>query len=231
MTDERSTGEEPAPDSSGTQGDAPPPLAPLVNQGGETPADPGVDTTPQPTGTWQQAAPPPPIAPPVQQPAATWAPAPAPVAAATGQRTGLALGAGILMIIGGILFGLAGLGVAVLGRAVIESFGDLGQIPGLEGVDAGALASGIMTFVGILIMLYALLYLIGGIGIVRSREWGRVIGIIVGVLSGLLWLGSVATPDVDGARQSIAGSLVMLAIHAYILVVLIFFWRSRSSTA
>ena len=135
------------------------------------------------------------------------------------------------MILGAILFALAGLAVAVLGRAVIESMGDLGQFPGLEGVDAGALASGIMTFVGILILVFALTYLIGGIGILRSRNWGRVIGLIVGILGGLLWLGSVTTPDVDGVRDSIAGSVIMFAIHAYIVVALLFFWKSKPASA
>jgi hypothetical protein len=150
---------------------------------------------------------------------------------ATGQRTVLALIAGIIMVIGGILFGLAGLAVAVLGRAVIESMGDLGQFPGLEGVDAGELAGGIMTFVGILILLFALAYLIGGIGVIRNRNWGRVLGLIVGILGGLLWLGSVTTPDAAGVNESIGGSLVMFAIHAYIVVALLFFWRSRPATA
>jgi hypothetical protein len=189
---------------------APPPLAPLT-----APSAPPAET-------------PPPAAP---QPAVTWAPPPPPVAPVSGQRTVLALIAGIIMVVGGILFGLAGLAVAVLGRAVIESMGDLGQFPGLEGVDAGALAGGIMTFVGILILLFALAYLIGGIGVIRSRNWGRVLGLVVGILGGLLWLGSVTTPDVDGVNQSIGGSLVMFAVHAYIVVALLFFWRSKPATA
>ena len=157
--------------------------------------------------------------------------APVVVATAPSQRSALALLAGILMVIGGILFGLAGLAVAVVGPAVIESFGDLGAIPGIEGIDAATLASGIMTFVGLLILFYSIVYLVGGIGVIRSREWGRVLGILVGLLSGLLWLGSVVTPDPDAVRSSIVGSLVMLGIHAYIVVVLLFFWKGRAARA
>ena len=72
--------------------------------------------------------------------------------------------------------------------------------------------------------------LIAGIGVLRSRDWGRVLGIIVGVLSGLLWLGSVATPDRPGAQDSIIGSLIAFGIHAYIVVALLFFWRTKPST-
>ena len=156
---------------------------------------------------------------------------PAPVVVVPSQRSTMALLAGILLIVGGILFGLAGLAAAVVGPAVIKSFGDLGTIPGLSGVDAGTVASGIMTFVGLLILFYSLVYLVGGIGVVRSREWGRVLGILVGILSGLLWLGSVVTPNAAAAQGSIMGSVVMLAIHAYIVVVLLFFWKGRAARA
>jgi len=181
----------------------------------------GTTTEPVPVAPPAPAAPPP----------AAWAPAPAPAAAGPGQRTVLALIAGIVMVVGGILFGLAGLAVAIIGRAVIDSMGDLGQFPGLEGVDAGALASGIMTFVGILILVFALTYLIGGIGIIRNRGWGRNLGLILGVLGGLVWLSGLAAPSTPEVRQSIGGSLFMFGVHAYIVVVLLFFWRSKRSTA
>lgn len=194
---------------------------------------------PDPAGSEPAPATPPPLAPlaapaapqPAPQPAVAWAPPPAPVAAGPGQRTVLALIAGIIMVVGGLLFGLAGLAVAILGRAVIDSMGDLGQFPGMEGVDAGALASGIMTFVGILILLFALAYFIGGIGVIRNRSWGRTLGLIVGILGGLAWLGSITTPDPSGVGSSVGGSLVMFGIHAYIVVVLLFFFRSKSASA
>jgi hypothetical protein len=186
----------------------------------DPPGDDPAAATPPPVMAQPAAAP---------EPAVAWAPAPAPTS--TGQRTVPALIAGIIMVVGSILFGLAGLAVAVLGRAVIESMGDLGQIPGIEGVDAGTLASGIMTFVGILILLVALAYFFGGIGVIRNRGWGRTLGLIVGILGGLLWLGSIATPDPNGVRSSIGGSLFMFAIHAYIVVALALFWRSKPASA
>src|SRR5262245_49373068 len=80
----------------------------------------------------QPATPQPAMAPP---PAVQWA-APAPQAQAQGGRSVLAAIAGVLLVIGGILGGLAGLALAIIGGSVIQSFGDLGTIPGLNGADA-----------------------------------------------------------------------------------------------
>jgi hypothetical protein len=249
MTDERRPDEPEIPDSATPQNEPatepPPPLAPLVNHGGQAAHDASADasdTTAQPMSASTQPAAtstPPPIPPPAMptpaippsQPAVTWAPAPAPVAAAAGQRTTISLVAGILLIIGGILGGLAGLAVAVFGNAIVQSLEDLGGLPTLEGMDMAAFMSGFIVFFGIIILVYSLVYLFAGIGVLRSRDWGRVLGLIVGILSGLLWLGSVATPDQPGVRDSIVGSLIAFGIHAYIVVALLFFWRTKPSTA
>jgi hypothetical protein len=212
MTDERAPESMGTPDPAATTPTtpdaAPPPLAPLVAQPAAQPAA---------------------AAPAAAQPAVAWAPPPATTPVA-GQRTVLALIAGMVMIVGAILFGLAGLAVMFIGRAVIESMGDLGQIPGLEGVDAGAFASGVMIFAGILIVALSATYLIGGIGIVRNRNWGRIIGLVVGILGGLLWLSAFASPTPE-SRQGIGGSLFLLAIHVYIVVALLFFWRPKPASA
>ena len=246
MTDERRPDEPEAPDQGTPPNESatepPPPLAPLVDPGAQAASGQSA-TTAQPTSSWTQPAPtftPPPIAPPAMptpavaaaapQPAVSWAPAPAPVDSA-GQRTTLSLVAGILLIIGGILGGLAGLAVAVFGNAVVQSLEDLGGIPEVEGVDMVAFMGGFIVFFGIIILLYSLVYFFAGIGVVRSRDWGRVLGLIVGILSGLLWLASVGTPDRPNVNDSIVGSLIAFGIHAYIVVALLFFWRTKPSTA
>lgn len=219
------------PPTSGAQppsADEPPALAPLVEQAGSTPPNQLDDTTAQPTSSWAPPASshtPPPIPPPVAQPAVSWAPAGPPVAVA-GQRTGLAMGAGVLLIVLGILGTLAGLAIAVIGRAVIQSIRDFGPIPELEGIDTETFLSGFIVFFGIVIIVYSLMYLFAGIGVLRSRDWGRVLGIIVGVLSGVIWLGGMG-----GARRTvgddIALAVIALAIHVYIVVALLFFWRTK----
>jgi hypothetical protein len=247
MTDER------RPDEPGTPGpetpasdqvtEPPPPLAPLVDPGGQAAAADESDTTAQPTSTWTQpaaTAAPPPVAPPAMptpavaaaapQPAVSWAPAPAPVAA-TGKRTPLSLVAGILLILGGILGGLAGLAVAVFGNAIVQSLEDFGTMPEVEGVDMAAFMSGFIVFFGIIVLVYSLAYLFAGIGVVRSRDWGRVLGLIVGILSGLIWLSGLGGTNQPGGSDSLVGTLIALGIHVYIVVALLFFWRTKPSTA
>ena len=232
MTEDRT------PEESPPSGEAPPPLAPYVNTGATTPA-PGVlaDTEPHaPLGNQASGAAgaytPPPVPPPaVQQPAVAWAAPPAAAVATTGSRTVLAAIAGILLLLGGILGGLAGLAIAIVGGSFASSLGDLIVMPGLEGGDSGALLGGMVAFVGILIFIYSLVYFFAGIGVLRNRGWGRVMGLVVGILSGLIWLGTVTTPDRPGVEESIVGSLIALGIHIYIVVVLILFWRSKPATA
>jgi hypothetical protein len=141
--------------------------------------------------------------------------------AAKGQRTMLAAVAGVGLIILGVLGGLFGLAIAVFGSSVVRQldlsqYGDFGDIN-----DPAALISGAIAFVGIVIVVYSLVYLIGGIGVVRSRGWGRVMGLIVGILSGLFWLLGLT----GGRSDGIGFAIVMLAIHVYIVVALIMFWR------
>ena len=188
---------------------------------GETPASPPPVAPPAytpPTYT------PPPIAPPSPQPAVAWAPPPA-ASAAVGQRTTLSLAAGILLVILGVLGGLFSLAVLTIGRSVVDQF-DFSSLPGLEGnADPNAIVSGVITFVGIFVLACSTFYIIGGVGVMRSRGWGRVIGIIIGILAGLIWLGSLASSGRAGSDPLFA--LVLLAIHAYIAVTLLFFWRTK----
>ncbi len=140
------------------------------------------------------------------------------------------MAAGILLILGGILGALVGLAFAVLGSAFVDAFGEFGDIPELEGVDPVTIMSGFVVLFGIIIVVYSLVYVIGGIGVLRSRDWGRVLGIIVGILSGLIWLGSLGGPAAPGMADDTAASLVLLAIHAYIVGVLVFAWRTKPAT-
>jgi hypothetical protein len=195
-----------APEGASMPSAEPPPLAPLVQQA--------------------SAPTPPPVPPPV-----AWAPAPPAAAVARGGRTGLAAAAGVLLIILGILGGLLGLMITIFGSAIIgqldlDQFG--GDFTGLN--DPAAVVSGFIAFIGIVVVVYSLVYLIGGIGIVRSRGWGRVMGLIVGILSGLFWLLSLTgSSSSSGAGSSIGFVLVMLAIHVYVVVVLIMFWRTKTA--
>jgi hypothetical protein len=243
MTEERetadSTAADPPPPDTEPPSNAPPPLAPLVDPGAVAASNQGEDTTVQPAGTWQSAGPPS-VPPPAMltpavstlapQPAVSWAPAPAPVAA-RGQRTTVSLVAGILLVIGGILGGLAGLLVAAFGDSIVDMIENVRPMPDLEGMDPATFLSGVVVFIGIIVLVYSLVYLIAGIGVIRSRDWGRVLGLIVGILSGLIWLSGLGGAGRAGGGDNIVVTLILLGIHVYIVVALLFFWRAKSSTA
>jgi hypothetical protein len=165
--------------------------------------------------------------PPPVQPAVAWA-APAPVPAQQGGRTVLAAIAGVALLILGILGALFGL----LFFAVAGMVGSLGQggffdeVPGMPAGFETAIG-GFVAVLGVIVIVYSLLYVFGGIGVLRSRGWGRVLGLIVGIISGLIWIGGVTSPAAGVERSSVIFAVVMLAIHAYIVVVLIAFWRSK----
>ncbi len=197
----------------------------------ERPPEPPSDETtavPTPAAPPQYTAPaytPPPIAPP--QPAVAWAPPPAAVAT-LGQRTTLALAAGVLLVILGVLGALFSLVVLTIGRGFIEQF-DFGTLPGLQGInDPNAFVSGVITFLGIFVLACSTFYIVGGVGVMRSKNWGRVLGIIIGILAGLLWLGSVGSMGRVGRAGDPSFAFVLLAVHAYIAIALLFFWRNKA---
>jgi hypothetical protein len=209
----------------------------------ETPATPPPSDMPaapeaQP-GPDAQAAPPPmpadpapvappaapPIAPPVAAPAApvSWSSTtPGTVVAARGGRTTLSAVAGVAMLVLGIIGALIGIGVIVFGGVVGNL--DLTQFPGAESLTSNEIdiVGGVFIFAGIVVLVYSAFYIVGGIGVLRSREWGRVIGIVVGIISGLVWLAGVS-----GDRGSVAFALILLLIHVYIVVVLAVRFRER----
>ncbi|HUG30079.1 MAG TPA: hypothetical protein VMQ65_06180 [Candidatus Limnocylindria bacterium] len=164
----------------------------------------------------------PPVAPPEAQPAVTWQ-APPPVVAVPGRRTGLAAAAGIILLLLGILGGLLGLFVAVVGGSLSASLGDMVEIPGLS--DPSGVVGGMVAFFGVIVVVYSLVYLFAGIGILKSRNWGRIMGLIVGIISGLIWLGGLGQTQ----QANIPFTIIMLGIHAYVVVVLIMFWRTKTA--
>jgi hypothetical protein len=202
----------------------------MTDERAPEPTPPSDDTSVTPTPAPPPTSTPPTTAPPpASQPTAAWAPPPA-APAATGQRTPLALAAGILLALLGVLGALAALALLTIGREFIRQF-DFSSLPGLENVnDPGAFVAGAATFGGILLLAFSTLYIVGGVGVMRSRDWGRVIGIVIGIMAGLFWLGSFGTGGRAGGGDA-SFCLVLLAVHAYIAIALMFFWRRRPSTA
>jgi hypothetical protein len=191
----------------------------------ETPAEPTPSEPPPPTTPYTPPTSPPPTAPP--EPAVAWAPPPPPPAT-VGQRTTLSLAAGILLVVLGAFGALIGLLILTIGRGVIQAF-DFTGMPGTENIqDPNALVSGVIAFFGIFLLVCSTFYIVGGVGVLRSRSWGRVTGIVIGILAGLVWLASLTGGTAAGGRNDIAFPLILLALHAYIAVALLFFWRNKA---
>jgi hypothetical protein len=176
-----------------------------------------------------------PGAPASAQPAVAWA-APAAVVDVKGKRTFLAGIAGALLLVGGILGILLGLLVAFVGGAFFANFEQFGggfpEFPELEGADPGAVFGGVIAFIGFIVVAYSVAYLLAGIGVLRNSNWARVLGIVVGIISGLIWLSGVSNAnlaDAGGGAGSMIFAVVMLAIHAYIVLALLFFWRDKGA--
>jgi len=169
---------------------------------------------------------PPPPAPPASAPSYTPPPA---TTAAVGRRTTLSMAAGILLVVLGVLGALIGLLILTIGRGVIQAF-DFRGMPGTENIsDPNALVGGVIAFFGIFLLVCSTFYIVGGVGVLRSKNWGRVIGIVIGILAGLLWLGSLTSGSAVSGRNDLVFPLVLLAIHAYVAIVLLFFWRNKAT--
>lgn len=224
MTEEGQLGTEPS------SGAAPEPVPPVSLD-----TEPFVPAAPAAAAPVAPApAPPVPAAP---APPVGWQ-APPVVVAAKGRRTSLALAAGILLILGGVAGILIGLLVAIVGGSVVSSidFSQFSNSPDLKGANAGALAGGVVAFIGAVVVAYSIAYLLAGVGVVRSSNWARVLGIILGIISGLLWLSGLANAN---NAQNVAGAsgggilftVLALGVHVYIVVALLFFWRNKSTVA
>ncbi|HUW17575.1 MAG TPA: hypothetical protein VMW94_10900 [Actinomycetes bacterium] len=174
----------------------------------------------------EELAPPTAPAPPAVTPAAGAWQVPPPAATVKGKRTALAMVAGILLLIGGVGGGLLGL-LVTIGGTFLSSLDlrEFNDIPGLNGANAGTLVGATFAIVGIIVIAYSVAYLLAGIGVLRNSNWARVLGIVVGIISGLIWLPAVANAGGGGGIFAI----VVLAVHVYIVVVLLFFWRSKAT--
>jgi hypothetical protein len=87
--------------------------------------------------------------------------------------TGVTL-AGIFLIVIGAFALLAGVLLIAGGAALSSIFGDL---------QGGGVFAAVGAFFGIVLIFWAVLHLLGGIGSLRGRGWGRWIGIVVAVIS------------------------------------------------
>jgi hypothetical protein len=145
------------------------------------------------------------------------------MAAGRPPRTTLSAVAGVALLalgIIGLLFGILFLASATFVAQLVTDFA--GQVPGVpEGMTVEQLVGGVLGFLGVLVIAYSTVYLLGGIGVLRSSEWGRVLGLIVAIISGLIWGSGLSGTGSEG----FAFTLAMFLIHLYVFFALAFKWR------
>lgn len=164
------------------------------------------------------------------QPVYVAPPSPAPVLV-PGRRTTLAAAGAIVLIVLGVLGVILAVAILTIGRGVIDSF-DFSGLPGMGDIqNPGNFISSVFSFVGILLVIFSAFYVIGGVGALRSAGWGRVIGIVIGLLGTLFWLPAIAGSAGAGADANPLFAYVLLAAHAYCFIVFAFFWRTKPSLA
>lgn len=211
----------------------------------QPPQDPNQPAPPAPAPpgpSWGQSAPPPPpqyapppapqYAPPPQPVPGSWAqPAPAGSQwvmppAQQGPVTLLSKFAGIIIL----LFGLGWTAIGALitfGGAVVSTASDNSAFSQL-----GDAFGGVIAGLGIVILVIAIIELLGGIGILLSKSWGRIIGIAYSLIFGagslLIALGGGRASDTTNAGPGVLiFGVVCFVLYAYSLIVLMARWRGR----
>jgi hypothetical protein len=139
---------------------------------------------------------------------------PAAAGAPVGPPNTLVRVAGVVLAVCGGLATLFGLIFVVGGGAVGVMGTAAGDTTGLAGLAGGAIA-----IFGVVIVIIGVLQLAGGVGIWRGRNWGRVTGIVFGVLGVLAGLGTMS------GQGGAASGIPILAAYGYVLAVLLVYWR------
>jgi FtsH-binding integral membrane protein len=130
------------------------------------------------------------------------------------RRSLLRFAAGVILLLLGIVGFVAV--VAFLGLNVFLHM-DGGKVPDSESrpILLAALFSGV----------YGLAAVLGGVGVLLGREWGRAIGLIVALVGGVMLLWGVVTgPD----PNRLGTTVIFAVVHAYVAIVLLTRWNPRA---
>jgi len=164
-------------------------------------------TPPQPPQA--QWAPPPPQgqqpqpqwSPPPQQPAQGWG---APGYAPPPPRPMAVTVTGIFFVIWGVLVSLFGV-LFLIGGQVLS--GTDTEFPGFGNI------GGAVTLIGAFVLVLGILWLASGIGVFMSKQWARIIGIIMGVI-GVIIFGIATVSGFTSRTEADGGSIVISLIVA-----------------
>ncbi|HEY7940965.1 MAG TPA: hypothetical protein VID25_03390 [Candidatus Limnocylindrales bacterium] len=123
--------------------------------------------------------------------------------------------AGVVLLVIGVLLGLAGIGLMAVGLVARTAFETALQNadPAGYSVDAVRIAEGFFLVLGVIVAVYGLGELIAGIGVLLKRQWGRLLGVLLSFIAGLLTT-LVALGVAGSARGGIGGGLAVFVVFA-----------------
>jgi hypothetical protein len=144
-------------------------------------------------------------------------------------RSLLAILAGVILLVYGLFMGLLG-GWALVAAGTAEQIRDVlqqaGATPAL--IDA---VQGVVTGVGVVLLVIGILHLLGAVGIWAHRGWGRAIGVVLGLLGTLLGIGMVIstlgpttigdttiTGELNQQQGGLGGSVIFLVSYLFVLL-------------
>jgi hypothetical protein len=122
--------------------------------------------------------------------------------ASTGARPAGVTFAGVYLIVMGVLF-LLFAALAFIGGAAFSGF---------FGAEMGGMFASLFAFFAIVLLLFAIGQLAGGIGSLQGKNWARVTGIVVSVLVVVFMLLSV--PAALTGAADVSGLIITLALIA-----------------
>jgi hypothetical protein len=149
--------------------------------------------------------------------------------AVKGPVTGLARLGGLFLLLIGLLWAVVG-GAFIAGGALLKGVLDVNDLPGFGDALGGALA-----VIGIVILVFAIIEILGGIGALIGKDWARWIGVIYALIFGsfslLILVSGSRASDVsnNGALGAIVFFLVHVVLYAYVLIIFIARWRGRAT--
>jgi hypothetical protein len=143
---------------------------------------------------------------------------PASVAQGPGKVSGLVIIAALFLLVVGVLTAIGG-AILFLGGSVLGQFGTADTGTGVFGALGGFIAG-----VAVVVIVWALLEILGALGMLFRRGWGRALGFIVGIIgaifTGLALLASLGSlGNTDGTSAGTAVAIVLVVFLGYAVTV------------
>ena len=118
--------------------------------------------------------------------------------------------AGIFLLVVGLLtLGMGGL--LLLGSALFAGAEGSAELETVVGGNLADAFAGVFAVIGAVALLWGLLEIVGSIGMLAHRGWGRAIGLVAGVLGLLVWglsfLSALGSGPEAGSSIAFAGVL------------------------